>query len=951
MIFSKKRIKWYLLLLFFVICITGIFLLKKQNTEVESFQFIQHYDSKNWDLETVDRGLPFQFLLVNSARSPFSLEVRLGAPNKIGPRALWVYAAQADNHGQLAIEIKGKRIGIVNNQTSEALGVPKLKLSHVGDINIGTGDLNIKILGFNDRYDRHFAELGLIVFAPIGMTEENILSELRGGGSAYGADFGILLIVLSAAYVILALLKRQSESNNSVIRLNDRLSIVVLIGVCCFTYLFCIGSVNPPLATKNNGARVGIERGVDAAFKGLVLGIKNTMLKIAPNREQDDIVPIHLQTSVGSFETSIYRINQADKSNVTSTGIFFGVFSEIQKMPAKDLKLILTCLITAILSLVIAMRFTLSKWPIIAALGLISILSILVSIRLSEGWDEFFINLRHAYMLNHHGIYSVNALSMIEATVDLVPVLLTALIGYIGINLTDAFIITSLLGNIGLIIFSYLIINKLTQSHTWSLIASIIVGLYPNVIFIGATGFTAILFYSWLLAASYFILYTNRTFLGLALLSSLTLVRTEGILFALLLLAYQYVLKPLPEIIRTGRWRAPLKQGFIYSSFVALPFVLSLIVRHIVFGHSIPNPILFKNTGFDAGFLSVGLDRLVQMISSHDLPIVATLMVLLLAANIFAWKNNSKLDQWRVDIYRLLSLTAICLVFIVPYYIGGGDWFPATWNRYGLPFNLTIVLSSIALLYGAFKFGLDRWIGTAALFVFCGSLFFGYQKTGFQRNDNIFSSALWHFNNSTDTRWSRIDKLASLGQFLGDVLPKDAVIASPEEATIMYFSGREMIGLLGVSTPEMTAMPFQPMNPGNILHRKRAYKVVAQSRPDVIALYEPAVLGNFKGNGDILSRIHVAVQNEMFNPIMVDIDYYRVGSFKALESIGYKHITVSYDDRVYSLFIGSKIYDNFVKSLLSRGFEYLGSDRISYSVNSQLSKKYAPSATAITTNP
>jgi len=943
-----KRLLWLLLLL---ICVGGIFLSKKQNTEVESFQFTKYYDSKNWDLETVDRGLQFRLLVINSSNLPYPLDVKLGTPSKIGARSLWIYAYQSNNYGQLAVEIKGKRIGVVNNTISESLGMAKLKLSHVGDINIGSNDLDIKIFGLNNQLDRHYSELGLIVLAPIGMTEENILSELTGGGGAGGADFGILLIVLIVAYAILAMLNRQNEFNNSAIRLNDRLSAIVLIAVCCFTYFFYIGFVNPPLSIKNNGLRVGIEQGVNTAFEGLVSGIKITMLKIAPNREKDDIVPSSLQSSSGSFETSIYRINQSDKSYLISTRIFSGVLSKIQTMPANDFKLIFTCLIMAILSLIVTSRFLLSKWLILVVLGLISALSILVSIRLSEGWDEFFINLRHAYMLNHHGIYSINAHSFIEATVDLIPVLFTALMGYVGINLIDAFIITSLLGNIGLIVVTYFIIYKLTKNETWSLITSLIVGLYPNVIFIGATGFTALLFCSWLLVASYFILYTNRIFLGLALLSTLTLVRTEGILFATLLFTYQYVLRPLPEIIRTGKWREPLRQGFIYSSFIAFPFILSLIVRRLVYGYSIPNPITFKNTGFDSSFLSVGLDRLMQMSSSHDLPIMMTLMALLFTANVFAWKNKSNLDQWRAGIYKLLSLTAIGLVFIVPYYIGGGDWFPITWNRYGLPFNLVMVLSSMTLLYGAFKFGLDRWVGTAALFVFCCSIAVGYQKTGFQRDGNIFLAALYQVNNSTENRWSRVDRLASLGQLLGEVLPRDAIIASPEEATIMYFSGLEMIGLLGVSNPSITAMPFQPMSQGDILHRKRAYKAVAQSRPDVIALYDPAVLGDFKDDHDSASKIHSVVQKEMFNQSMVDISYYRVGSYSALEKIGYRHITVANHDKVFSLFIGSRIYDDVVKSLLSHEYKYIGSDKIFYAVSPQLSKKYVPSATTITANP
>ena len=945
-----KKTKLILVLIFLIFSITCIFLIRKYNiTEVESYSFAERYNDSTVELETLDRGLPFKFLFANAVKSQFSFNINLEQHPAKGIRSLWIYAGQADNHGQITVEYEGKLIGVVDNQVIANNLAPVPKLSYVGDLNISGRDVILKIIGANKKLDRHYSELGLVVLAPQGMTEEKVLNILNGRSGTSATDVGMLLAILIAAYSMLAMLNKENNLNQKATRGNDVLAACVLATVCCFTYFSSAGFSPPPLLNGYVSERKGIERLIDSGFRNVASEINRLQRGFLPNRQQNDEVPERLQLSSGSFETDIYRLNQDASFNKVSTEVFSGKMAEVQLMPVEQFGSLAFWILIFILISLLLDRFVSLWWSAGMALGLISTLSILVSIRLSEGWDEFFLNLRHAYMLLHNGVYSINAKSMVEASVDLIPLLLTALLGWFGIELADAFIFISLLGNISVVMFSYLLVLKLNKDRTWALIAAFLIGLYPNVVWVGASGFSAVLFCGWILAAIYFSIFTDRRLIGLIILSTLTLVRTEGVLFAALLMAYLYVFKPLSDIVRTGIWKSAVKRALLDGAIVASPFVCSLTIRKVFFGYAIPNPITFKNTSFDSSFFANGIERFTQMISNHDLHLMVVLTAFLLFSNFIAWKKDTKLEAWRIEIRKLIALNIVIFLFILPYYMGGGDWFSVRWNRYGLPFNLILNLTFVVLLYGAFFIGLKRWVSGAGLLVFGFAIIVGYQKSAQFRQDNFIYSTLPTVIHPFGGRWQRVDNLASLGQFLGNVLPADAVVSSPEEATIMYFSKREMLGLLGVSNPEMTSMPFQPLNPGDILHRRRGYASVFKSRPDVIALWDPVVVGDFGYNSSLDEKIKNVLQNEMFNSGMVNVAYYRIGSFSALEKMGYRHVSISYSDRIFSLFIGERVYEDFVKNIQAKGFKYFGSKSISYSVNPELSKKYVPATKEIMT--
>lgn len=950
-IFNLKNTKWSLLVVLFFISIMSILWGKeKKNSEVDSYQLSEVYTDSSVELQTINRPKhSFKFLFANAVKSPFSFNINLGKQPKTGIHSLWLYAAQADNHGQITVEYGGKTVGTVDNQLKEKVRFPILKLSYVGNLEIDGDNVMLRVTGSNDKLSHHYAELGLIVLAPKGMTNNEITSFLKKKPKTPDADFGTLLFILALAYALLIILAKEHDLNNDKTWLNNSLASIILLTIIAFTYFSDTGITPGPLSSRYINERKGLEQILDSGLRNGATAIKKLQGKILPLHQKNDDVPEHLQINKGLLETNIYQINQKAGFDKISTTIFSGKLKEIQAIPPNPFRSLSAKILMVILLLWLMDRFIRSWWSATLALGAISIFSILISIRLSDGWDEFFINLRHAYMLLNHGVYSINANNLIEATVDLIPLLLTTFLGIVGLELIDAFVIVSLLGNISVIVFSYLIVKKITQNRSFALIAAFLIGFYPNVLWVGASGFSAVLFCGWILASSYYLLFTNRRLLGLLLLSTLTLVRTEGILFAAILMAYIYIIKPLPNVIHRGRWNSVLQRAFVDGSIVATPFILSLFVRKIVFGHAIPNPISFKNTNFDSSYFVSGLEKFIKMISTHDLHLIIVGVILLSFANLLVVKNDHKQKNWRTNVKNLVALNLVVFLFILPYYIGGGDWFPPQWNRYALPFNLILLSTFLILLYGAFSFGLKRWISSVGLFVFSLALIIGYQKSAQFRQNNYIYSTLASAIHPNENGWHRIDNLSSLGFFLRAALPADAVVSSPEEATIMYFSKREMIGLLGISNPDMTLMPFQPMKPGDILHRKRSYATIFKDRPDVIALYEPVILGSYNNGSNLKEKIRQALQYGMFNDYMVNIAYYRVGSFKALQKMGYRHISISYSDRIFSLFIGERIYKEFIQNILSMGFENFGSVQIDYSVNPDLSKRYSPAVKEVMT--
>lgn len=130
----------------------------------------------------------------------------------------------------------------------------------------------------------------------------------------------------------------------------------------------------------------------------------------------------------------------------------------------------------------------------------------------------------------------------------------------------------------------------------------------------------------------------------------------------------------------------------------------------------------------------------------------------------------------------------------------------------------------------------------------------------------------------------------------------------------------------------------------SVASKKRDFPAIgiAKSKPDILLLYEPVALGDFRNSSNLNKKIIKTLEDDLFSAERKDIAYYRVGSFKALEKIGYKHVTISYPDRVFSIFVHNRIYDSFLLEISKKGFTNLGKHTITYSINTYLTKHFLP---------
>jgi hypothetical protein len=357
-----------------------------------------------------------------------------------------------------------------------------------------------------------------------------------------------------------------------------------------------------------------------------------------------------------------------------------------------------------------------------------------------------------------------------------------------------------------------------------------------------------------------------------------------------------------------------------------------MLIRKYFYGSSLPNPIAFKNTYLDTTYFGKGIERFLEMILNHDLHFLLLIGILLLIPII----KSSLLSKKPINALLVVTLYINGALFlsILPYYFGGGDWFPNRWNRYAMPFNLWLTLTLLYLIYEVFCKLMTGMLSKLTLFTFGIILLVGYIDTIRFRIDSNVNASIGALLSPNSNRWNRVDTLSNLGIFFEKYLPVDSVIASPEEATVMYFANREMIGLLGISTPEIANMPLQPLRPGDNLHRKRAYKTVANRLPEVIILYEPAFRINSNDNWG------QALRSNAFSQEMVNVAYYRVGSYENLKKLGYQHMSIFNQNFGYSFFIHERISSIFIANITADGFKAYGSLTIPYRVDSFVSNKF-----------
>lgn len=574
-------------------------------------------------------------------------------------------------------------------------------------------------------------------------------------------------------------------------------------------------------------------------------------------------------------------------------------------------------------------------------------LSIFLSFRLSQGWDELYLNLRHSYMLAHHGVFSCNWHERNEATVDFLPFFITGILGGMGFPMEAAILGICLMGMALLIVTSYYLSFWILKSELTSLLLAAMVGLLPPVLYVGATGFTADLF------SGVFLLGLGLSFIapskfhcrGLVWIGLLPLFRTEGILLGALVWIIEVIsLSTAKEIA----W--PEKLGkLLYSGIIlAGPFLLISLARYEMYGHIIPTPITFKNTHFQLSHLQTGLAELSKAMLQLKLPVL-----LLLAAVPFYWGWSQKKLS-----FRIWTMIVITFLFIIPYFMGGGDWFPPCWNRYMLPFTVTFYLMSGIAICCFVQNLFPRWGKCILLIlaVFLIPIWMNFDpKNSKQHFSGWFAAAAelapdpgveWLrsvFPRQSDSayKWQRIDYLSACGSFLGKTTPENAVVCSPEMATLMYFADRELLDMCGMANPRIAVSDFDPMGQGDLTQRKRAPYLIKEKLPEIIAMWDLGTPLPEQFFQDVNAQKACSLLKEkQFTQPKVNSAFYRFGPISNLEKLGYRHVAVITKSYMFNYYVHSKIWAYHMNALKKLNVELIGEGSIPYQVSPEVAERY-----------
>ena len=461
---------------------------------------------------------------------------------------------------------------------------------------------------------------------------------------------------------------------------------------------------------------------------------------------------------------------------------------------------------------------------VLAALGFLTLPFFLL-----QGWDELFVNLRHSKHWATLGRFSFDSVDWVEGTVDFLPYWLIGELAKFGLPLVELAYFQSFLGAVGCLGIGYCFLRrwKTPYRHTW---AVVILSLYLPLAYNASHGFSSAIF-SFAILGSLF-LYSgsnSQKKWSYVFLSLIPLIRIEGAAFLGLIFC--------SEIFEL-RLKRPKFAWVIQWAFVIAPMVVLSLARHHFYGSAIPNPILFKQTLGSLFYFLLGVRNLIS-----DLFCTHTISSLALIIIGFCLRVVSPKTFWKPLVWLIL--------FILPYYSSGGDWFPSHWGRYLLPLALFSFWVAVHVLLKSLDGPRRNHFISAALILVV--LPFLSSHNAFRKAElDIFKprKVLAKLNERYSPQ-ARINALSQLGRHLNLTTGQDQIIGSSEMATIMFFADRRAYDFLGITNREIALRPLR--TPPAMLHRftvqsELPVNIFRRLMPNLLEHYEPDILYTFDYN-------------------------------------------------------------------------------------------------------
>lgn len=551
----------------------------------------------------------------------------------------------------------------------------------------------------------------------------------------------------------------------------------------------------------------------------------------------------------------------------------------------------------------------------------LSITSLCLSVMLLiQPWDELFINLLHARNWIEAGTFSFSKLHAVEGTVDFLFYFAIGLLGKIGFPLLETTFALSLLGGILCVWVLSLLLEEyqVPYGKTWGFV--FFSGFAP-LCFNSSHGFSTTIFAASILWAFYLITAAKKEILGLFVLGLVPLIRMEGAWFSVLF--FVLFLVPLYK-------KVPSKLVLAFA-MAFVPFGALSLWRQLYFGSMVPPPIHFKSAFGNLFFFLIGLRNLMADLITNYAWISA--VVIGVSFGVLSKKERQPFQS-------LFKFVALLLCFTFPYYLSGGDWFPAVWGRYLLPLSLSIFLTAIVVgnkLLPKFWGKVSQQeiiipyllsLPVIAVVLTTGSyprLFeevFTYRKT--LANTQVKKTVRTNF---------RVQYLSELGTHLKMTSPENAVIGSSEIATISFHANRETLDLLGLTNPEIFN---EPLRSPSLFRRipkdnELPYLIFKRVNPTLVEKYRPDFIYTFDFIPKDLAE-HVGY-NELSNQRIFEIlarweIKFRgllkplYGGLENLLKLGYRPVIVTYENQFCAMyFVSSEAIANHIALMKRAGLE------------------------------
>jgi hypothetical protein len=426
--------------------------------------------------------------------------------------------------------------------------------------------------------------------------------------------------------------------------------------------------------------------------------------------------------------------------------------------------------------------------------------------------EDAYISFRYSHNLTHGLGLVFNPGERVEGYSNFLWVMILAGLELITGNIPMTAKVLGLIFSGATLLMVYFLVQRISDGRrSPALLAVLLTASVGSFAAYGPSGLETPL-YELLLVGIVYAAWSSRWGAVGALAGLATLVRPDGVVVLLLVLAWM--------LVRKEERGLQLRRALTVIIAYAVIIVPWTIWRLDYYGHLIPNAIAAKRGMLLWKQIYVG-SRYVGQFILGNLPLALLLLIVLVA--LYRNRRSDRLQKM-LPVESLLLILVGGLFFFVAFV--GGDWMPA-WRFISPIVPLGAML--IVILW-------DRNIGSVSIWqaerrqiaVFAAASIF-----------LLYSSLTHPFQAPRVQLWThQIDGLKEIGQWLNRSLPRETVVAVYANGALSYYSELPTIDMLGLTDEHIARHGKRNARGGGVGHIAHDYEYVAARRPDIAAFLD-----------------------------------------------------------------------------------------------------------------